>query len=191
MPLAADQGPDLTGTDGSDDNHRFHRRAGLGIVPAMTKLPYRPCVGVVLMNAHGKIFTGERIDTPGAWQMPQGGIDEGETPQDAALRELEEETGVSPDLVRLVGEHPDWVVYDLPDHLVGKLWKGRFRGQTQKWFLFLFQGEDNQIDITRHDHEFARWRWSEPGDVTRDIVPFKRDVYEQVMQGFAQHWAQD
>ena len=148
-------------------------------------LPYRPCVGVVLTNAEGLVFTGERVDTPGAWQMPQGGIDDGEEPQAAALRELEEETGVSPDLVQLVAEHPEWVDYDMPDHLVGKLWKGRFRGQTQKWFLFRFDGADDQIDIAKHDREFARWRWSTPAEVTRDIVPFKRDVYVQVMTAFA------
>ena len=155
----------------------------------MTGLPYRPCVGVVLMNRDGGIFTGERVDTPGAWQMPQGGIDDGETPQDAALRELEEETGVSPALVTLVAEHPDWVLYDLPDHLRGKVWKGRFRGQKQKWFLFRFDGDDSQIDIAKHDREFSQWRWSSPDEVTRDIVPFKRAVYEQVMQGLADHLA--
>ena len=153
----------------------------------MTDRPYRPCVGVILMNADGLIFTGERIDTPGAWQMPQGGIDDGETPAQAALRELEEETGVPPELVHLVAEHPDWIDYDLPDHLVGKLWKGRFRGQTQKWFLFHFDGDDSQIDITRHDHEFAQWRWSTAEDVLRDIVPFKRDVYTRVIKGFADY----
>lgn len=147
-------------------------------------LPYRPCVGVVLANAQGLIFTGERIDTPGAWQMPQGGIDEGETPDAAALRELEEETGVASDLAVIEAQHPEWVLYDLPDHLIGKLWKGRYRGQTQKWFLMRFHGTDGQIDITKHDKEFARWRWSTPQQVIRDIVPFKRDVYEQVIAEF-------
>ncbi len=147
-------------------------------------LPYRPCVGVVLANAHGFIFTGERIDTPGAWQMPQGGIDDGEDPKDAALRELEEETGLPPDLVTVEAEHPDWVLYDLPQHLVGKLWKGRFQGQTQKWFLLRLHGPDNAIDIAKHDHEFARWRWSTADEVLRDIVPFKRKVYDQVIAAF-------
>ena len=150
----------------------------------MTELPYRPCVGVVLTDGRGRIFTGERIDTPGAWQMPQGGIDPGETPDVAAFRELEEETGVSPDKAHVLAELPDWVTYDLPDHLVGKLWKGRFRGQKQKWFLFEFTGTDDDINIA-HDHkEFGRWRWSTPDEVLRDIVPFKQPVYDQVIAAF-------
>ena len=151
----------------------------------MTKdLPYRPCVGIVLANPQGLIFTGERVDTPGAWQMPQGGIDDGETPEAAALRELEEETGLPAASVTIEAEHPDWVLYDLPDHLVGKLWKGRFRGQTQKWFLLRYDGPDSAIDIAKHDLEFARWRWSSADDVLRDIVPFKREVYDQVIAAF-------
>lgn len=150
----------------------------------MSDLPYRPCVGVVLINTQGLIFTGERVDTPGAWQMPQGGIDDDEAPKAAALRELEEETSVPANAATLIAEHPDWVKYDLPDHLVGKLWKGRYRGQTQKWFLFRFDGADTQIDLARHDQEFARWRWSTPAEVIEHIVPFKRAVYEQVIQGF-------
>ena len=154
----------------------------------MTKdLPYRPCVGVVLANSEGLVFTGERIDTPGAWQMPQGGIDKGEAPEIAALRELEEETGVTSALVTVEAETGGWITYDLPDHLVGKMWKGRYRGQAQKWFLLRFHGVDTDIDITAHDHEFARWRWSTPGQVLSDIVPFKRHVYRQVMDEFRPH----
>jgi putative (di)nucleoside polyphosphate hydrolase len=149
-----------------------------------TDLPYRPCVGVVLANKHGLVFTGERADTPGAWQMPQGGIDEGESPRTAALRELEEETGVPGTLVRVEAETEDWIRYDLPDHLIGKVWKGRYRGQAQKWFLLRFEGEDPDIDITRHHKEFTRWRWSSPDEVLEHIVPFKRHVYQQVMDAF-------
>ena len=150
----------------------------------MTDLPYRPCVGVVLADAAGRVFAGERIDTPGAWQMPQGGIDKGESPEAAALRELEEETGVEAALVRVEAEHPDWIAYDLPDHLIGKVWGGKYRGQTQKWFLLRFLGQDGDVDITRHHNEFARWRWSSPDEVLSDIVPFKREVYSQVMAAF-------
>ena len=147
-------------------------------------LPYRPCVGVVLANADGLIFTGERVDTPGAWQMPQGGIDEGETPESAALRELEEETGVPKRLVAVESETGGWIRYDLPDHLLGKVWKGKYRGQEQKWFLLRFQGSDDDIDITRHHKEFARWRWSSADQVLDNIVPFKRAVYDQVIGEF-------
>ncbi|MDD9921871.1 MAG: RNA pyrophosphohydrolase [Boseongicola sp.] len=149
-----------------------------------SELPYRPCVGVVLVNPDGLVFTGERVDTPGAWQMPQGGIDKGETPAAAALRELEEETGVSGNLVTVEAETQDWVLYDLPTHLVGKLWKGRYRGQSQKWFLLRFSGSDDDIRIDQRHQEFSRWRWSSADDVVSDIVPFKRDVYRQVMAEF-------
>ncbi len=149
-----------------------------------TKLPYRPCVGVVLTDAQGRIFTGERVDTPGAWQMPQGGIDDGETPEIAAFRELEEETGVPATHAQIEAELPDWITYDVPDHLVGKLWKGRFRGQKQRWFLLRFQGVDTDIQIEQPHQEFARWRWSTPEEVIENIVPFKRDVYRTVIQSF-------
>ena len=147
-------------------------------------LPYRPCAGVVLINADGLIFTGERIDTPGAWQMPQGGIDDGEDPLTAALRELEEETGVPASAVTVLAETPGWIRYDLPDHLRGKLWKGRFAGQTQKWVLMRLDGSDDLIDIAQKHPEFQRWRWSSKAEVLRDIVPFKRDVYTQVIAAF-------
>lgn len=152
-----------------------------------SELPYRACVGVVLADAQGRIFTGERVDTPGAWQMPQGGIDDGESPEIAAFRELEEETGVPATLAQIEAEYPDWITYDLPDHLVGKLWKGRYRGQKQRWFLLRFQGRDTDIQIEQPHQEFARWRWSTPEQVTRDIVPFKQDVYLQIMAEFAPH----
>jgi putative (di)nucleoside polyphosphate hydrolase len=149
-----------------------------------TDLPYRACVGVVLADAQGRIFTGERIDTPGAWQMPQGGIDDGETPEIAAFRELEEETGVPRTHAKIEAEHDGWITYDLPDHLIGKLWKGRYRGQQQRWFLLRFQGDDTDIQIEQPHQEFAKWRWSTPDEVIENIVPFKRDVYETVIQSF-------
>ena len=150
----------------------------------MTDLPYRACVGVVLARPDGLIFTGERVDTPGAWQMPQGGIDKGEKAEAAALRELEEEAGVPRDLVEVEAETRDWIAYDLPDHLIGKLWGGKYRGQRQRWFLLRFLGSDTDIDITLHDKEFARWRWSSADEVLADIVPFKRGVYAQVIAEF-------
>ena len=147
----------------------------------MSDLPYRPCAGVVLANGEGLVFCGERIDTPGAWQMPQGGIDPGETPRDAALRELAEETGVDPSMVSVEAETADWVVYDLPDHLMGKMWGGTYRGQKQKWFLMRFHGRDADVRIDQPHPEFSRWRWSTPEQLVADIVPFKVDVYRAVM----------
>ncbi len=144
-------------------------------------LPYRPCVGVVLTNADGAIFAGERIDTPGAWQMPQGGIDKGEDPRDAALRELWEETGVTPDKVLVEAETADWLTYDLPPELLGKVWKGRYRGQRQKWFRMVLTAPDNAIDITRPPREFARWQWMTPEALLDAIVPFKRATYSAVL----------
>jgi putative (di)nucleoside polyphosphate hydrolase len=149
-------------------------------------LPYRPCVGVMLANATGHVFVGQRIDSPGpAWQMPQGGIDTGETPRDAGLRELEEETGVTPDLVDIVAETAGWVHYDLPHDLIGRLWGGKYRGQKQKWLLMRFLGEDRQIRIDTEHPEFSRWRWLPPDDLPGQIVPFKRKVYEAVLSEFA------
>jgi len=149
------------------------------------KLPYRPCVGIMLTNPHGKVFVGQRIDTAAdAWQMPQGGVDKGEAPRDAALRELREETGVTPDLVTIEAEHPEWLPYDLPHDLVPKIWKGRYRGQNQRWFLMRFHGADNQIIIETEQPEFSRWTWLDPRDLVEKIVPFKRDLYAQVVAGF-------
>jgi putative (di)nucleoside polyphosphate hydrolase len=148
------------------------------------KLPYRPCAGVCLTNPAGQVWAGERLDTPGAWQMPQGGIDPGETPEDAARRELWEEVGLPADSVRLLDSLPEALPYDLPAELVPKLWKGRFRGQAQHWFRFGYDGPDDAVDLDVHEREFSRWRWMDAPDLLDAIVPFKRDLYARVFQGF-------
>lgn len=153
-------------------------------------MPYRPCVGVMLINGDGLIFAGQRLDSNApAWQMPQGGIDDGEKPRAAALRELWEETGVTSDLVEFIGKTNDWVTYDLPDELLGKIWGGKFRGQKQRWFLFRFKGEDDQINIVTEHPEFSNWRWIAADEMLAAIVPFKRPVYEQVVQAFRTYLA--
>lgn len=151
-----------------------------------SQLPYRPCVGVMLARADGQVFVGQRKDSEiAAWQMPQGGIDEGETPREAALRELWEETGVRADLVSVEAETPEWLTYDLPTELVGKVWNGRFRGQRQLWFLMRFQGVNSDIDIATEHEEFSAWRWMDAQAVLDNIVPFKRAVYMQVLAAFS------
>lgn len=158
--------------------------------PAMTAaeieaLPYRRCVGLVVVNREGLIFAGKRIDNPGdAWQMPQGGVDKGEAPRDAALRELGEETGISSERVSIIAESAVWIPYDLPHELVPKLWKGRYKGQEQKWFLLRFFGEDSDIRIDTEHPEFSDWRWLAAETVIEKIVPFKRRSYESVLAEF-------
>ena len=136
----------------------------------------------MLVNASGEVFVGQRKDSDvAAWQMPQGGIDPGETPRDAALRELEEETGVSSDLVTVEAETHEWLRYDLPDHLLGKVWKGRYRGQEMKWFLMRFHGQDTHVNIATKHQEFSEWRWLAVNEVPKQIVPFKREMYDKVI----------
>ncbi|QIE57982.1 RNA pyrophosphohydrolase [Pikeienuella piscinae] len=149
-------------------------------------LPYRPCVGLVVLNRRGEVFAGKRIDNPGdAWQMPQGGVETGEAPRDAAFRELGEETGIAPTSVSFLAETAGWVCYDLPPDLLGKLWKGRYRGQRQKWFLARFLGADSEVSIDGDHAEFSDWRWFAPDVLIEKIVPFKREVYEAVFKEFA------
>ncbi|MGH1447117.1 MAG: RNA pyrophosphohydrolase [Cognatishimia sp.] len=157
----------------------------------IAKLPYRRNVGVMLVNAQGEAFVGQRLDSDvPAWQMPQGGIDKGEDAKTAALRELEEETGVSPDLVTLVAETKDWVAYDLPHDLVPRIWKGRYKGQEQMWFLFRFHGSDADVNIEVDHQEFSEWRWLPVNELVENIVPFKRSVYEQVVAEFEPYLSQ-
>ncbi|RZM00719.1 MAG: RNA pyrophosphohydrolase [Sphingomonas sp.] len=154
----------------------------------MTDLPYRPCAGVMLLNADGRVFVGQRLDsTLEAWQMPQGGIDPGEDALAAAIRELGEETGIAPDKVTLVAAAEDEFTYDLPPELIGKVWKGKWRGQRQRWFLFRLLGSDADIDIRTAHPEFRAWRWIDPDDLPRLIVPFKRTLYEAVLAAFRPH----
>ena len=155
----------------------------------IAKLPYRPCVGVMLMNPRCEVFVGQRLDSRmDAWQMPQGGVEKDEDPREAALRELWEETGVDPRLVSVIAETARWLPYELPFDLVPNLWKERFRGKEQKWFLMRFQGTDEDINIATEHPEFSEWRWLPADDLVTNIVPFKRDVYAAVLDEFRRHF---
>ena len=154
-------------------------------------LPYRACVGILLLNGSSKVWVGRRVakwqgdGSKKMWQMPQGGIDEGESPAEAALRELDEETGTNQ--AQIIAEHPDWLNYDLPQGALGTALGGKFRGQTQKWFAMRFSGEDSAIDISGkngHEIEFDQWRWADMDELAGLVVPFKRPVYERVVAHF-------
>jgi putative (di)nucleoside polyphosphate hydrolase len=147
-------------------------------------LPYRPAVGMMLLNREGLIFVGKRIDqSQEAWQMPQGGIDEGEDAATAGLRELEEEIGTRK--AEVIREHPDWLLYDLPPHLIGLAWDGRYRGQRLKWLALRFLGKDSDVNIHTAHAEFSEWEWMRSADVLRHVVPFKREVYAAALSAFA------
>jgi putative (di)nucleoside polyphosphate hydrolase len=162
-------------------------------MPVVADLPYRRCVGLMVLNRAGRVFIGRRIDGPEhvdathAWQMPQGGVDAGEDPWPAALRELHEETNIRS--VDKLGEIADWLCYDIPRDLVGQAWKGKYRGQAQKWYALRFTGDEREIDVAHpgggHQAEFAAWRWEEMARLPALIVPFKRPVYERVVKEFA------
>lgn len=157
----------------------------------MTSLPfirehlaYRLCVGIALFNKQGQVFVGERIDSPGAWQMPQGGIDEGEAIEVAALRELHEETGITN--VQIIRIAPENIRYDLPDETVSRLWNGRFRGQEQTWVALRYDGDDGEINLNaHHPPEFLQWQWIDLPQTLDLIVPFKRETYKKVISLFA------
>jgi putative (di)nucleoside polyphosphate hydrolase len=160
--------------------------------PSYESLPYRPCVGVMVLNRDGLVFIGQRMEGPEhvddthQWQMPQGGVDPGEDTYKAALRELNEETNISS--VERLGEVAEWLSYDIPRDIVGLAWKGKYRGQTQKWYALRFTGADDEIDIASpggHKAEFSSWRWEPMKNLPGLIIPFKRPVYERVVKEFA------
>ena len=148
------------------------------------KLPYRPCAGIMLLNNQNQVFVAKRIDTAvEAWQMPQGGIDQGEDPKEAAIRELEEETGIRD--AQVIAEYEGWLTYDLPDELYGKVWKGKFGGQTMKWYVMRFNGNENDINIKTAHPEFSEWKWTEMCNLPDMIVPFKKDIYQKLADKFS------
>jgi putative (di)nucleoside polyphosphate hydrolase len=162
-------------------------------MPPHSSLPYRPCVGTMVLNRAGLVFVGRRTDGPEhvdlthVWQMPQGGIDAGEDPWSAALRELQEETNITS--VDKLDEIPEWLSYDLPPKVAKQVWKGRYRGQTQKWYALEFTGDESEIDILKpasgHKPEFVEWRWEPMRNLPDLVIGFKRDVYQRVVDAFA------
>ena len=151
----------------------------------VTSSGYRPCVGIMLLNEENRILTGQRLDhISTAWQMPQGGIEKDETVLKAAYRELEEETSIEKEMVQVLAVSTNWLNYDLPSDLVPKLWNGSYKGQTQKWFLMRYFGRDTDINLRTKTPEFSSWRWSSPQELVASIVPFKKGVYETIVDEF-------
>ena len=154
----------------------------------LTGYTYRPAAGIMLVNDRKQVWVGQRLDSSlEAWQMPQGGLDPGEDAQEGALRELEEETGISRNLVEIVARAPEELTYDLPEDLIGVVWKQKWRGQRQTWFLARFTGTDADIDIVTAEPEFRAWKWADPQELPAMIVPFKRELYAAVLAEFAEH----
>lgn len=163
---------------------------GVSVLSEQPRSGYRPCVGILLLDRRDQVFVGKRIDSAiDAWQMPQGGIDPGETPYEAGLREMREEIGT--DRASLLAESRFWRSYDLPPDLARRMWGGKYRGQTQRWLAFRFEGDDAEIAIEIADAEFQAWRWVAPEDLPGLIVPFKRDVYLSVVDEFRHLWSGD
>ena len=153
--------------------------------PKFKNLPYRSNVGIMLINDDGHVFVGQRLDNnQNAWQMPQGGIDGDEDPQSAAYRELLEETGIEQENVKFLAKSSKWLLYDLPEDLIPKLWDGKYRGQKQKWFLFKFLGTNRDINISTEHPEFSNWKWIPKENLLEEIVSFKKSVYESVLREF-------
>ena len=153
--------------------------------PKFKNLPYRSNVGIMLINDDGHVFVGQRLDNnQNAWQMPQGGIDCDEDPQSAAYRELLEETGIEQEKVKFLVSSSKWLLYDLPEDLIPKLWDGKYRGQKQKWFLFKFLGTNRDINISTEHPEFSNWKWMPKENLLEEIVPFKKSIYESVLREF-------
>ena len=153
--------------------------------PNFKNLPYRSNVGIMLINDDGHVFVGQRLDNnQNAWQMPQGGIDGDEDPESAAYRELLEETGIEQENVKFLATSSKWLLYDLPEDLIPKLWGGKYRGQKQKWFLFKFLGTNKDINISTEHPEFSSWKWIPKENLLEEIVPFKKSVYESVLREF-------
>jgi putative (di)nucleoside polyphosphate hydrolase len=160
------------------------------VEPGSETLGYRPAVGIMLLNRRGEVFVARRldhVDKSRPWQMPQGGIDSGETPRQAALRELEEEIGTAK--AEIIAESRGWLHYDLPIELAGSVWGGRYRGQRQKWFVMHFTGRDNDINVATEHPEFDAWQWVAPFRLPELIVPFKRRLYIEILAEFHEHCA--